>query len=203
MMPNYRRQYLGLAPTWEHKIFEVKGPWECKVKKDFWKELVVYCVGHSHPSPNCSPKERGIWEGLICVPCAQGTEWPLAPTWETSKTCGCLLGYQQAEMGHLEATTRLVRPAAGSQRSWNPWAGPGGTAQLTARHAAAVGFRGPQGPPGPLAALSPVRLADCFENVIWAASLAQPEGCPWATIHPPLPPVPPGEHPCCNQAHLT
>lgn len=128
MVPNYRLQDLGLAPTWEHNIFEVKGPWECKIKKDFCKELVVYCVFHSAPR--------------VCYvsPGAQVTVAPGSHL-RNLEDIVAVYGAQQAETGHLQATTGLVSLAAGSQSRWNRRAGPGGTTQLTARCR-----QGPQGP---------------------------------------------------------
>lgn len=46
-----------------------------------------------------------------------------------------------------------------------------------------------------LAVFSRFRVACCFGNLIKASSLAQLEGYMWATIYPPLPPVPPEEEP--------
>lgn len=56
-------------------MFEIKVPREGKIKKDFWKELLVYCVLHFHPVPICTPREKSVLASLIYILGMYGSVW--------------------------------------------------------------------------------------------------------------------------------
>lgn len=159
----------------------------------------MYGVFLSHPTPECRPKENGIWESLRCVPRCSGHKVASGSYLRNLKnkrqhlTAGLLASRDSAFGGNRNDFSvqlqTLREDGTGAGTGLNYTTG-GRLLPLPA-----VGFQGPQRLLALACCTRPCQGGLCFEHLIKASSLADLEGCPRVTLRRPLPLAPPGAGP--------